>query len=130
MKTTILTFLILNFALDGLAQLFKPPGTNSTQVVALAWNPPTNTVAGYRLYIGNAPDTYTTVQSLPVGASASVPNLLSSLPWFFRLTATNTLGLESRPSNEVRLAPLDPPSSTRIVSVTVTTETTTTIPAP
>ncbi len=130
MKNIPIILTILAFAFPCVAQTFSPPGTNSTQAVGLAWTPPASPVTGYRLYIGNAPDTYTKVQSVPVGSTASVTNLLASLPWFFRLTATNALGLESQPSNEVKLAPLDPPSSTRIVSVTVTTQTTTTVQAP
>ncbi len=132
MRTTLALGIV--FALSVLTAsaqtVFKPPGTNSTQNVNLAWTPPTNAPAGFRLYYGTAPDTYTGMLTLPPTPSATVSNLLADATWYFRVTAISALGKESKPSNEVRLDSAPAPTAARVVSVSVTIETTTTVPVP
>jgi hypothetical protein len=83
----------------------NPPPASSS--VKLAWNansatndPATNT-AGYKLYFGFSSGKYT--QSTNVGntTSATESNLVSGTAYFFVVTAYNSAGLESSPSNEV-----------------------------
>lgn len=70
--------------------------------ITLAWDPnPEPDVEGYRLHYGVASALYT--ESLDVGnvTSAIVPDLADATTYFFVVTAYNTAGLESLPSNEV-----------------------------
>src|SRR5437016_6295513 len=74
-------------------------GTNG---VPLAWDPnPEPDIAGYILYCGTASGTYT--NSIDVGNvdTAGVSGLFNGLTYFFVVTAYNTAGLESDPSNEI-----------------------------
>lgn len=92
------------------------PGSNSTTIgtgsavlptsATLAWNAPTGAInlAGYRLYIGTAPGTY----SQPYGQGVTVGNvttytlmgLSSGTRYYFAVTALDTSGNESVYSNE------------------------------
>ncbi len=130
MKTlATIAFLLASFVASA-QTVFKPPGTNSTQNVNLAWSAPSNAPSAYRLYYGTAADTYTGMLTLTATPSATVSNLLADATWFFRVTAINALGKESKPSNEVRLDAAPAPTAARVVSVSVTIETTTTVPVP
>ena len=74
----------------------------ATQSVTLAWDPnPDPTIAGYRLYSGTSSRIYT--QQLEVGnmTTTLVSNLADGRTYFFAVTAYNTAGAESIPSNEV-----------------------------
>lgn len=58
-------------------------------------------LSGYRLYIGTEPGNYSTVTNVGNSTRATVPNLQDATTYYFVVTAYNTLGLESVPSNEV-----------------------------
>jgi Fibronectin type III domain len=70
--------------------------------VTLAWDPNLDsTVAGYRLYSGTKSKVYTQTSELGNVTSTVVSNLIAGTKYFFVVTAYNTTGLESLPSNEV-----------------------------
>ncbi len=72
------------------------------QSLRLAWDANVEpNIAGYRLYYGNTSGQYT--QSMDVGnvTLATVSGLTEGLTYFFAVTAYNTFGLESDPSNEI-----------------------------
>jgi hypothetical protein len=76
-------------------------------VVTLAWDLSSSpNIAGYRLYSGTTSGVYG--QTIEVGNATStlVSNLVTGKTYFFTVTAYNTTGVESAPSNEVSyLAP-------------------------
>jgi Fibronectin type III domain/Divergent InlB B-repeat domain len=76
--------------------------SQAVQSVILAWdaNPEPN-IAGYVLHYGNTQGQPT--ENLEVGnaTSATVSKLADGTTYFFTVTARNTFGLESAPSNEV-----------------------------
>jgi hypothetical protein len=82
-----------------------PPGSSST--VTLAWDAdlstgnPATQATGYRLYIGLASGNYT--QSIDVGNTTTdtVSNLVSGTRYYSVITAYDSAGLESLPSNEI-----------------------------
>ena len=73
----------------------------ATGSVTLQWNPNLDNTAGYRLYYGPTSGDYP--QQIDVGntTGATVSDLVDGDTYFFMVTAYNTLGLESEPSNEV-----------------------------
>ena len=78
------------------------------ETVDLAWDPnPESDIAGYVLYYGDASRHYT--NSIPVGTAtnATVHGLIAGATYYFAVTAKNTAGLESDPSNEVTFTPSD-----------------------
>jgi hypothetical protein len=76
-------------------------------VVTLAWDLSSSpNIAGYRLYSGTTSDVYSQTIELGNATSTLVSNLVTGKTYFFVVTAYNTLGVESAPSNEVSyLAP-------------------------
>jgi Fibronectin type III domain len=86
-------------------------------VVTLAWDLSSSpNIAGYRLYSGTTSGVYS--QTIEVGNATStlVSNLVTGKTYFFVVTAYNTMGVESAPSNEASY--LAPPTtdSAQIVS--------------
>ena len=82
------------------------PSPSSSSTVTLAWDadlptidPLTNTT-GYQLNIGVASGNYT--QNIDVGntTTATVPNLTSGTRYYSVITAYDSAGLQSPPSNE------------------------------
>ena len=70
--------------------------------VTLAWDPSTSPgIAGYRLYQGNASQTYTNVIAAGNSTTATVSNLVGGATYYFAATTYDTNGLESAFSNEV-----------------------------
>jgi len=71
--------------------------------ISLAWDPVSSTnLAGYRVYYGSSPGTYT--QSLDAGSatSATVSGLADCSTWYLSVKAYSTTGIVSTaPSNEV-----------------------------
>src|SRR4029077_13341335 len=90
-KTIILLYIAFNSGEQSMA------GT-----VSLTWDLGSiPNLAGYRLYSGTTPGTFT--QRIEAGNSTtiSVSNLKEGQTYFFAVTAYNTSGAESPPSNEV-----------------------------
>ena len=82
------------------------PSASATQSVTLSWDQnPEPDIAGYRLHYGTATGAYT--ETLDVGnvTTVTVSDLLDTASYFFVVTAFNTAGLESLPSNEATFTP-------------------------
>ena len=74
--------------------------TTSTGTAKLSWDPPQEGVAGFKVYYGTSPGTYT--GSIDVGMTPSYTvSGLSSGSYYFAVTATDSSGNESGFSNEV-----------------------------
>jgi len=93
-------------SLASLTVMVNPPATGSA---SLSWLPPdTNTdgtalsdLAGYRIKYGTSPGSYSTQIDLPdPGLADHVLEGLSPATYYFVITAYNTAGVESDPSNE------------------------------
>jgi len=73
---------------------------NPVQAVTMAWDlnadPET---AGYNVYYGAAPRTYTNMTNT-ANKSVTIGNLVGGVTYFFAVTAYNSLGLESDYSSE------------------------------
>ena len=73
-----------------------------TKTVDLSWDPVTApNLSGYRIYYGTASRTYTQMLSAGNTTIFPVSGLLSGTRYFFAVTAIDSLGNESGPSNEV-----------------------------
>src|SRR5205823_3436364 len=78
--------------------------------VTLAWDPNQEPdIAGYNLYYGEVSRIFRTKIDVGNVTSATVPNLAEGMTYFFFVTAYNTSGLESDPSNEVIYKVNSPP---------------------
>jgi len=83
----------------------EPTATLTNGAVQLVWNPvPDKNLGGYRVYYGTASRTY--VQSFGQGLQSSEPTytvngLAGGHRYFFAVTATNSVGMESGYSDEV-----------------------------
>jgi hypothetical protein len=76
--------------------------SQAAQSVTLAWNPSSGpNLVGYRVREGTVSGTYT--QTIDVGnnTSATISNLASGATYYFVVSAYNTAGVESVPSNEL-----------------------------
>lgn len=83
--------------------LVLPPAKALAASVSLAWDPnPETDIAGYRVYVGNAPRAYVTNYTLGKVTTLMVTNLAYDIDYTFAVTAFNTAGLESEFSNEVQ----------------------------
>ena len=83
--------------------------STATGQVLLSWNPPTqNTdgtpltnLAGYRIYWGLTPGSYSnSVTVNNPGLASYVVDTLTPSQWYFAVTAVNSTGVESAYSNE------------------------------
>src|SRR3981189_2833321 len=90
------------------------PQLCAAQTITLAWDPNTAPdIAGYRLYNGTASGVYTKVTEVGNATTAAGPNLVAGTTYFFAVTAYNTAGLESAPSNQISYTvPLSSPTPT------------------
>jgi Fibronectin type III domain len=99
---------------------------SGTQIMAdsvtLTWDPNSiPNLAGYRLYSGTTPGVFT--QRIEVGNSTtiSVSNLTEGQTYFFAVTAYNTSGAESPPSNISYTAPFAITTAAPVQASAVTT---------
>ncbi|MFZ4859179.1 MAG: hypothetical protein ACOYL3_22605, partial [Desulfuromonadaceae bacterium] len=73
----------------------------------LRWNAGTNPVPnGYRLYYGTAAGTYGTPLLLTDAASHKLTGLSIGQPYFFSISALNSIGAESDKSQEITVTPI------------------------
>jgi hypothetical protein len=98
--------------------------------VTLAWDPASSpNIAGYRLHSGTTSGVYSQTIELGNATSTLVSNLVTGKTYFFVVTAYNTMGVESAPSNEVSyLAPSPSATPTPTPSATPTFTPRTTVP--
>jgi hypothetical protein len=76
--------------------------SQAAQSVTLAWNPSSGpNLAGYRVHEGTFSGVY--IQTIDVGnlTTATISNLTAGFTYYFVVSAYNTAGVESGPSNEV-----------------------------
>ncbi len=78
------------------------PQLRAAQSITLAWDPdPAPNLAGYNLYSGTTSGVYTQEIQIGNATTAVVSNLVAGTTYFFAVTAYNTAGLESAPSNQI-----------------------------
>jgi hypothetical protein len=88
-----------------------PLAASAQSSVTLAWNASAGgTIAGYRLYLGVASDTYGTMVDVGNTTTATVPSLSPGMTYYFAVTAYDITGLESTFSGEVSYAVPPSPS--------------------
>lgn len=93
--------------------LSMPTPALASHSVILSWNPSVDhSVVGYNVYYGTASGVYS--QIIPVGnvTSVTVSNLVTGVTYFFVVTAVDSVGLESLPSNELSYTVPSPASPT------------------
>lgn len=74
--------------------------------VTLAWDPDVSAdITGYRLYLGTTSGVYIQTSDVGITTSTMVSNLIIGKTYYFVVTAYNSSGLESPPSNEVSFTP-------------------------
>ena len=92
--------------------------------VNLAWNPnPEPDIAGYRVFYGTAPRTYTSAIDVGNATAATVSNLSGGIVYYFAVTAYNAALMEGTFSNEVTYVVPTPistplPDSSPIITIT------------
>lgn len=85
--------------------LFLAWTAGAASQIALAWEPsPDADVNAYRLYWGGASCTWTNHHELGNVTNVVFTNLSAGGHYYFAVTALNTAGAESEPSNEVEYA--------------------------
>ena len=85
------------------ARMFRLSASNAPpQSVTLAWDPsvPSTDVAGYFIYYGASPGSYTNKVDVGLGTNGMVSNLVAGTTYYFARTAYTSSGLESDFSNE------------------------------
>jgi len=81
--------------------IFRMPARGD-QSVTLAWNPDTETnIFNYNLYYGGTSGVYTNSANVGNATNCTVAGLQSAVTYYFAVTAANTSGAESPPSNEI-----------------------------
>jgi len=76
--------------------------THAQTSVTLGWDPsPDKSVAGYRVYEGQASHVYTFTNNVGKATSATLTNLFPAKTYYFAVTAYTTNGLESSFSGEI-----------------------------
>lgn len=124
---------ILILALVAVAPVVAPAATNDIDTVTLGWDPNTESnLGGYKLYYSQSTNLWSHLKPVAAPSTQTTVQLTGQGTWYFVLTATNTAGIESLPSNIVvystPASPLQPSRlrilsaiSTRVSSITTTT---------
>ena len=111
-KTTLLATLIL---------LLTAASPGGAAEVKLAWDPPSGTPTGYKVYWGEASGNYTNSLDAGLATVATVPGLQVGKTYYFAATALYRDDIESGYSNEVsKLIPVvGVPGTLRITGIRV-----------
>ena len=88
-----------------------PAATTGTRAVTLTWAAPTQyengspflNLAGYRIFYGNAPGSYSRLVEIAPGTTTHNVLNLASTTYYFSISAYNHEGVESTLSNEVAI---------------------------
>ena len=92
----------------------------AVEAVQITWDPnPEDNIAGYRIYYGQIGNGVTNIVEVGQATIGSVTNLDFSTTYFFYVTASNTFGLESDPSEVLLHTTRPPPSTPRPLSLTL-----------
>lgn len=94
---------------------------DASEVVTLAWDAnPEADVAGYRLYCGSQPNRYEVITDVGKVTETQVSGLSHGETYYFALTAYNTSGIESLPTEDLvySVAKEDAPPVATTVAVT------------
>lgn len=76
------------------------------RAITLAWEPNDEPdLAGYFIHYGLASGAYSTKTNVGLRTTNTISGLLEGLTYYFAVTAYNTAGLESEPSNEITNRP-------------------------
>jgi hypothetical protein len=87
--------------LSGVVSLLIGMGSAANAAnVTLAWDAESG-VAGYRLHYGTSSGSYTQSSDVGTNTTATVSNLTAGQMYYFVVTAYNSAGLESQPSDQV-----------------------------
>jgi hypothetical protein len=79
-----------------------PPSSTGSTTASLTWSPNTETdVAGYKVYVGNAPGVYGAPINVGKVTSYVLSNLIPGNTYYFAVSAYDTSGNESAPSSVV-----------------------------
>ena len=90
----------------------------AAQTVTLAWNASSDSsIAGYKLRYGTTSGALNQVVDAGKMTTKTVSNLNDGTTYFFTVTAYNTAGIESAPSNQVSYTTNAPPSGGRVLTV-------------
>ena len=82
--------------LIGLSLLLSVPMAAQADSVSLAWNPnPEPDLAGYKLYMGTSPGSYSQIFDVGHVTSYTVSNLVAGDTYYFALTAYDIYANES-----------------------------------
>lgn len=103
---------LLAIAVAAFAQSPEPKTVSVTSSVELLWDPNSEPdIAGYKVHLGYA--TGTRAESREAGLNTSLvwTDLKLGVTNYFTVTARNTAGLESDPSNEISFTLSKPPSA-------------------
>lgn len=102
------------------------PTTASAAQAALSWSAPTTytdgtpltAIGGYTLHVGTAAGSYS--QHIQVGnvTQYTVASLEDSTKYYFSVSASDTYGVSSKPSNEVSMTTPTPPPSPALYTLT------------
>jgi hypothetical protein len=93
-----------------LGMILLVPAAAQAFRLTLAWDRNTEAdLAGYKIYIGYAPQKYSWTIDVGDRTTGTVDNLVEGTTYYFTLTAYNSKGLESGFSNEVRFPELTYP---------------------
>jgi hypothetical protein len=86
-------------------------GSTHAEQVALSWDGSNDSdIAAYRVYYGSASGSYDQQLDVGLATTAIIPNLPDGSTYFFAVTAYNSEGVESAPSNEVSNGGLSTPT--------------------
>jgi fibronectin type 3 domain-containing protein len=72
--------------------------------VNLSWNASTSSVAGYNIYRGTSPGSYTKVNSIVDPNTAYVDNNVTAGTYYYAATAVTSSGLESTYSTPIQVS--------------------------
>jgi hypothetical protein len=94
-----IAFGVIGLLFVGLLSQAKAQATSS---VTLAWNPSLSSgIAGYRLYYGTSNGNYPLILNVGNTTSATLSDLTPGQRYYLVVTAYNTIGFESLPSNQI-----------------------------
>ncbi len=96
--------------------------------VTLEWDPVTDAgLSGYILYWGTTSGIHNQSQNIGKQTSGTVSNLTEGITYYFVVTAYNSYGLESEPSNEVSWTPKAGPPTAETLNLSTLEDSPTTV---